>query len=712
MKFFASCSRGIEPVLKAEIASLGADEVAEANGGVSFVADDETAMRICLWSRTASRILQPLHSFEPGDADAIYAAAATLDWPALFALKRTFAVDVSGSHAAVNHSHHAGLRLKDAIADRFRADTGERPNVDRRQPQVRVQLHLGRQAFTIGLDWAGEALHKRGYRGRTGEAPLKESLAAALLLRADWPARAAAGEPLLDPMCGSGTLAIEAAMMAADRAPGLNRRFAFEFLPGFEQRRWQALQTDAQRRLREPGSVMIRASDIDSPVLRAARQNAQAAGVDGWIEFEVMDFSRTRPGAPAGLLVCNPPYGERLGNAVDLVKLYSLFGAHLREHFGGWRSAILSPRPDLTTRLGLRSQRQTRLYNGPIECTLLECPIPTESPADRAEDLLNRLDKNDKRLRKWRRREAVENYRLYDADLPEYAIAVDRYLCEDGEHLFVQEYAPPKTVDAVRAEKRLRAALGSLRERHGIDSTRLHFRQRDRQRGQAQYNRHASSGQAHRVEENGLRFEINLDDYLDTGLFLDHRPIRRRLRNSLHGKRFLNLFCYTCAVSVAAAAAGAVQTVSVDLSNTYLDWAGRNLAANGFDARAARHMPLPARGHVLHRADCLEWLERAAADPGLRFDCIFLDPPSFSNSKRMEDSFDVQRDHVALVRGAAALLRPGGELLFSTNRRRFKLDPTLAETLVIRDITRETLDPDFARPRPPHRCWSLRLADR
>ena len=712
MPFTASCSRGLEAVLHDELTRIGATGLREGQGVVHFDGGAEAAMRACLWSRTASRILQPLARFDAGDADAIYAAARQIDWPALFDVDRRFAVEVAGQHPAIAHTHHAGLRVKDAIADTFRDATGSRPSVDTRSPDLRVHLHLGRQTFTIGLDWAGDALHRRGYRGRTGQAPLKESLAAALLLRAGWPERAARGEPFVDPMCGSGTLAIEAAWIAADIAPGLGRRFAFEQLRDFDRARWAQLRAEAENRRKPAGAIHIFGSDIDSAVIKAARANAEAAGVADRVRFEVRDFSRTRPpfAEGGGLIVTNPPFGERLGNEVDLVKLYSLFGAHLRQHFAGWQLALLSPRTDLTTRLGLRSSRQSRVFNGPLECALLECPVPARPAAPPADDFINRIDKNLRRLRKWSQKAGVENYRIYDADLPEYALAVDRYLTQDGLHLFVQEYAPPRQIDPVRAEKRLRSALAALQSRFELDSTRLHFRRRARQRGQQQYRRHGERGTPLYIEENGCRLMVRLDEFQDTGIFLDHRAMRRHIAANADGIRFLNLFCYTASASVAAARGGARLTVSVDMSNTYLDWAETNFTLNKLPVRRATRLPLPARGHVLLRADCLKWPAEAASDPSLRFDRILLDPPSFSNSTRMEASFDVQRDHVALIQGAAALLADGGELLFSTNRRRFRLDEQALSALQLRETTARTVDPDYARPRPPHRSWSIRRA--
>lgn len=715
-EIFASCARGLEGFLATELRDMGLPEVRDARSGAYFGGGMAAAMRACLWSRVASRVLLPLAEFPAGDADTIYAEAMKIDWPARFAVGKRFVVDVAGTSPQIAHTRFAGLKLKDAVADRFREAVGERPNVDLRSPQVRIHLMLSRDVYRISLDLAGAPLHERGWRVEATDAPLRESLAAALLLRADWPQRAAAGEPLMDPMCGAGTLVIEAAHMALDRAPGLQRRFAFEHLRGHEQQAWQSLLNEATERYQQAADrpLTLIGQDIDSRAVRFARRNAERAGVEQQVRFEVADALSAEPVSDqTGLIICNPPYGERLASENELVRLYSLFGDRVRRAFGGWHLAMLTTRDDLTPRLGLRAERINKLLNGKLECQFLQFPVPAQAPIETADDLANRLRKNLKARRKWAQREGISCYRLYDADLPDYALAVDQYRIDDQLHLYVQEYAPPKGVDPVRAEKRLRAALATLCEVMEIPPRQLHFRQRQRQRGKAQYQRQTEdAGRSARtnyrpVDEQGRKLQVNLDDYLDTGLFLDHRPLRRLIQTESSGQRVLNLFCYTGAITVAAAVGGARQTVSVDLSNRYLQWAEDNLKLNGFEARHSSRLPLPMKGHVLVRADCLAWLKQARTDPSLRFDRIVLDPPTFSNSKRMEDTLDTQRDHPQLINDAAALLAPGGALYFSTNKRGFKLEETALPGLQATDITRKSVDPDFDRPRPPHKCWRI-----
>jgi len=328
--------------------------------------------------------------------------------------------------------------------------------------------------------------------------------------------------------------------------------------------------------------------------------------------------------------------------------------------------------------------------------------VPTNVPSETtngpgfrlpaSEMLVNRLRKNLRHLGKWARREGVTCYRLYDGDLPEYALAVDLY--EGWAH--VQEYAAPATVDPAKAEARLADALAAIPNAVGIPADRVILKIRRRQKGLAQYERQATTDQFHEVHEGGLRFLVNLADYLDTGLFLDHRPTRALIRGLISGGRFLNLFAYTGTASVSAAAGGAAATTTVDMSSVYLDWARRNMALNGFTE---------GRAHRFVRADCLAWLATPREE---RYHVIFLDPPTFSNSKRMgEATFDVQRDHVGLIQAAAKLLARDGILLFSNNFRHFKMSRAGLPDLAIEDISHATIPPDFQRNLRIHNCWRI-----
>lgn len=735
---FATCPRGVEVLLAAELAGFGATEIKERNGGVSCKGELVTAYRACLWSRLASRVLMPLSTFETPDADALYAAAKAIDWTDLFGAQNTFAIEVAGHSPTLTHTHYAGLRVKDAIADVFREKNGERPNVDTEKPDIRIHLHLDKQQATLSLDLAGDSLHRRGYRARSVEAPLKENLAAAILIRAGWPALAAEGAPLLDPMCGSGTLVIEAAMVAADIAPGLARaRFGFESWLDHNPKTWRELREEAEAR-KAAGLARtlppMRGQDLEAGAIKSARQNAERAGFGDRLQWQTGDASLAQPfGDRPGLLVTNPPYGERLAAEAEVIKLYSLFGAALKQNFHGWHASVFTGRPDLGPRLGLRTVSQYALYNGALPCKLLnfEVPLPQTNidgevlaPVGGGEEFGNRLRKNLKHLGKWAQRKGVSNYRLYDADLPEYAVAVDVYSVQKptpwsaaskkgggdgGElHVHVQEYAAPKTVDPIKAEKRLREALSQIQQILEVPGSRIHYKLRKSQKGTAQYQKQDEREEFLQVLEHGCKLWVNFEDYLDTGLFLDHRPIRQRIQQEAAGKRFLNLFCYTGSVTVHAAVGGAAQTVSVDLSNTYLEWAQRNLELNDFYLADTERRSSLENPHRLLRADCLAWLqEQSEKSRPPQFDLILCDPPTFSNSKKMEGTLDTQRDHVALIQHCVKLLAPQGVLYFSTNRRGFKLDTEALAGLAIKDITGQTLDEDFKRPPPAHKCWKL-----
>jgi 23S rRNA (guanine2445-N2)-methyltransferase / 23S rRNA (guanine2069-N7)-methyltransferase len=282
--------------------------------------------------------------------------------------------------------------------------------------------------------------------------------------------------------------------------------------------------------------------------------------------------------------------------------------------------------------------------------------------------------------------------------MPEYAFAIDLY-GREGRHAYVQEYAPPKTVNLESARERRREVLAVLPEVLAVPPQHVHSRVRKPQKGTQQYEKRESVAERHVMRENGLKFWVNFRDYLDTGLFLDHRIMRQMLGEWARDTDFLNLFCYTGSATVYAAAGGARSTTSVDLSNTYLDWAHENLLLNGFGGAE----------HELFRADCLEWLESQSVW-GPRFDLIFVDPPTFSNSKRMEGVLDVQRDHVGMIRRSLKLLRPGGRLVFSTNYTRFKLDTAALVDLAIEDITAKTIPRDFERHADIHRCFVVRAA--
>ena len=872
LQFLASSPRGLADLLARELVALGAENVKERSTGVAFSSSLRTAYRACLESRIANRVFLELGRFDVADAEGFYAAARGIDWPSHLAPGATLACDFSGRHPAITHTHFGALKLKDAIVDCMREGTGSRPDVAPERPSVRVHAHANGNNITVSLDLSGESLHRRGYRGAAGEAPLKENVAAGMLMRSGWAEMAASGAQFLDPMCGSGTLVIEAAMIAADMAPGLTRDY-YGFLGwrGHDARLWGEVLEEARGRIRVwsrgggaasdvargggggaaagaggavvdaggavvdaggavaaadgavaaaggavadgggrvlgggggvlPGAqrqLIIRGQDRDGSAVRIARANAERAGVGRLVQFEVKALAdaapavvddpagdvrgaagdagvllgsgagrragasddeapdavppvataassaavaqggavvrraaaqvagqdtsltgesdaRTNAPAPLGLLCVNPPYGVRLEDHNTALATHRELGKVLRERFQGWVAGVLIGSPELGMELGIRAYRTHTLWNGALECRLLRLKVDAQSEREPgrfskpdaslrespgARMFANRLSKNLKRLQTWASRADVSCFRVYDADMPEYAFAIDLYrtLDPDLNWLYVQEYAAPSEIELEAVRRRRNEALSVLPEVTGVPEERIRVRTRRRTKRGEQYRKVDEQADFHRVMEGGLRFRVNFDDYLDTGLFLDHRMTRARLREAARGKRFLNLFAYTATATVYAAAGGAASSTTVDLSRTYLDWAQRNLAING----------ITGPQHVLVQADCREWLEESAHRKE-RYDLIFLDPPTFSNSKRMEGVLDVERDHGSLIDACAKLLAPEGLLVFSTNAQRFKLDEGLGARYGIRDISAATLPRDFERNPRIHRCFEVRL---
>ena len=699
-EFFATCPKGLENLLAVELTNLGAEQVRETVAGVHFKGELAIGYKACLWSRFASRIVLVLSEFQMNDDLDLYLGAHTIPWEEHFSGTATIAVDFTGTNASIRNTQYGALKIKDAIVDRFTKRGHVRPDVDKKSPDIRIMAHLGKGKANITLDLSGPALHQRFYRQGTGEAPLKENLAAAMIARSGW-----AGEPMMDPMCGSGTLLIEAAMLATDRAPGLHRgRWGFSGWAQHDEAIWQEVKAEAQTRARKglaEYSSHFYGSDSDARVIQRARTNARLAGIGELITFEVKDVAQLTnplPKGPYGTVLSNPPYGERLDSEPALIALHSLLGRIMKNQFGGWNLSLFSASPDLLSCLQLRADKQYKAKNGPLDCVQKNYHVaestPDSKPAMVAEDYANRLRKNLKKFEKWARQEGIECYRLYDADLPEYNVAVDRY----ADWVVVQEYAPPKTIDAHKARQRLFDIIAATISVLGIAPNKLVLKTRERQKGKNQYQKLGEKGEFLEVTEYNAHLWVNLTDYLDTGLFLDHRIARRMLGQMSKGKDFLNLFSYTGSATVHAGLGGARSTTTVDMSRTYLEWAERNLRLNGLTGRA----------HRLIQADCLAWLREANE----QFDLIFIDPPTFSNSKRMEDAFDVQRDHLALMKDLKRLLRAGGTIMFSNNKRGFRMDlDGLAKLgLKAQEITQKTLSQDFARNRQIHNCWLITAA--
>ncbi len=751
-QLFATTPKAMETILTDELRTFGINNIKATMAGVAFQGDLETAYRACLWSRTANRILLVLSSFEVKTQEDLYNGVQQINWFEHINPDDTFAVSFSAKNSqAINNTHFGALKVKDAIVDQMRDTFQKRPSIDTERPNIRINVYLQGEQAQLSLDLSGESLHRRGYRDVNIRAPMKENLAAAMLLRCGWPEIAKHKGTLIDPMCGSGTLLLEAGMIAADYAPGLLRDyFGFIGWKKHDAECWKKLRMEALQRRKTGMDTLpiIVGFDQNKQTVKTALAHIANAGLKNKIHVERRDIEDAEPAESwkTGLLICNPPYGERLGDEQETAELYKKFGESLKAHFLGWKAAMIISNPELGFRLGIRSQKPITLFNGALECKLLRLNIeesdffipkarnqeeritkvlainttqqpenesktrielqsenePNEVSKDKnderigAVDFANRLKKNFKKLSKWAKQNAITCYRIYDADLPEYAAAIDIYAGEQT-WINVQEYEPPKTIDQHKADQRLAGLLSEIPQVLGVDNPQVFLKIRKKQRSTDQYGKHDDQGRFHIIEEGGCKLLVNFEDYLDTGLFLDHRPIRQLIQQQAKNKSFLNLFAYTGSATVHAAMGGAKSTTTVDMSNTYIEWAKKNMALNK-----------NAGEHEFIQADCLDWLNTEANEADRKqYDLIFLDPPTFSNSKRMDDVFDIQNDHVQLIKNATALLADNGVLYFSTNFRRFKMELSALSDLSIEDISASTIPEDFLRNPRIHYCWKI-----
>ncbi|NLS12556.1 bifunctional 23S rRNA (guanine(2069)-N(7))-methyltransferase RlmK/23S rRNA (guanine(2445)-N(2))-methyltransferase RlmL [Vibrio sp. SM6] len=701
-QYLAVTSNGLENLLVEELTKLGITNAKPVQAGVKFSASNEQIYRCCLWSRLASRFVRVLSEFSCEDDMDLYLATSAINWVNQFHSSKKFVVDFNGTNREIRNSQYGAMKVKDGIVDCFEKKGLPRPNISKERPDIRIHVRLHKDKALLGVDMVGAGLHQRGYRPESGRAPLRETLAAAIILRSGWDG----SQALLDPMCGSGTLLIEAALMAANIAPGVKRKqWCFESLEDFEPELWAEIKSEASvqaRRGVKNVDTKFYGFDNDEKVLNIARDNARRAGVDSLIEFGLGDAATlVRPeGFSHGVVVCNPPYGERLGTEPGLIALYTAFGAQLKAQFGGCKASIFSSSDELLSCLRMRADKQFKLNNGALPCHQKNYSIAERSGSELnsdgtaaliAPDFANRLKKNIAKVAKWAKKEQLDCYRIYDADLPEYNVAIDMYL----DNIVIQEYAAPKTIAEEKAKRRLTDIIRATIQVTGIEANKVVLKTREKQKGRSQYQKLAQVSERLEVKEYGVKLIVNLHDYLDTGLFLDHKITRRRLGEMASGKDFLNLFAYTGSATVHAAKGGARSTTTVDMSNTYLQWAKDNMALNG----------LVGRQHQFIQADCLQWLEKATE----QYDLIFIDPPTFSNSKRMEESFDVQRDHIKLMRNLKRLLSSNGTIVFSNNKRHFKMDMEVLSDLGLRaeNISSQTLPLDFSRNKQIHNCWLI-----
>lgn len=803
LDLIATTAFGLEAVVRRELNALGYDGTIVGPGRVLFSADVAAICRTNLWLRTADRVLVRIAAFPAEDFDALFDTTKSLAWDRWIGADAAFPVNGRSLRSQLTSVPACQRAVKKAVVESLLAahHATELPETG---PAYKIEIALLDNLATLTIDTTGPSLHKRGYRQFAATAPLKETMAAALIQLSFWrPDR-----PLIDPFCGSGTIPIEAAMIGRNMAPGLNRTFAAETWPNIDSQLWQDARTEARDLALPDLPERLMGTDIDSHALEIARFNAEQAGVAAQTHFQNRPFERLTSKRSYGCVITNPPYGERLGDHEEWEPLYESIPLVLRK-LPTWSHYILTAYPKFEALIGRTADRRRKLYNGRIECTyfqfhgprpgrtrevigdeevtgheevieatLVEPDVnvalaaeivepaevssnqPTDAwtPADdelphttrievadaipatlavtaalatpsamatpatlttpatqprratreprpeikpvfgginakakeQAELFRSRLRKRARHFRRWPTRQGITCFRLYERDIPEIPLIVDRY--ED--HLHITEYERPHERDAAQHADWLDLMQQTACDTLDIKRGKAFFKSRQRQRGIKQHEQVADRKHELTVTEGGLQFIVNLSDYIDTGLFLDHRITRQMVREAAAGTRFLNLFGYTGSFSVYASSGGARHTTTVDLSRSNLDWAARNMTLNEF--RGGQHLFI--------RNEARQFLDELP--PGETYDLAVVDPPTFSNSKRSTDDWDVQRDHAALLNAVLQHMTPGGLIFFSNNFRRFKLDADQIASSQIHEISKQTVPEDF-RNRRIHRCWRI-----
>ena len=715
-RFFVTCPSGFEYQLVKELKNIQPSlPIEQKQGGAEFTGAFSDGIKVCLWSRIAGKVFLALEDFNPHDEKEIYERAKRIKWSDFFCKEKTIAVDTTSLSRTFNNASYLSLLVKDGISDHFRTIAGSRPMVDKQDADVRINLFVSKNNATLSLDISGGSLHQRGYRRKGAIAPLKENLAAALLERAGWQKNSADESPaFVDPMCGSGTFLIEAAMIASNTAPGLLRKnFSFRHLRQFKNEEWKTLLDEAHnaRNLENLSPVRIFGFDIDEKAVKIAKENIISAGFSSFINVKKANIADIEKhldkNLKPGLVAINLPYGKRLGSEEDLSELYHLAGEKIKENFEGFKVIALSGDEELSRNLGMKPLQVNSVYNGSIKSVSAIFSIDTryreknsfhenektETPASVyfSEMLANRLKKNIKALKKWKTKENITCYRIYDADMPEYSASIDFY---EDKFLYIQEYAPPSEIPLKKADRRLKELIYTAQNITGIDYKNINVRQKKRQKRGDQYKKRGDEGLYEIIHEGGLSFYVNFYDYLDTGIFLDHRIIRNKIRELSEGKKMLNLFSYTGTASVYACAGGALSTTSVDANSAYCSWTERNFVLNKMNLEKNR----------IIKADCMDFLEKERE----LYDIIFIDPPTFSNSKSREGFFDIQADHPRLIGMAAEKLKEDGIIIFSSNFKKFKLDDNISKLFFTSNITEQTVSPDFERHGYSRHCWIIK----
>lgn len=765
IELLATTAFGLEALARRELEALDFKARTSEPGRLSFHGDASAICRANIWLRTAERVLVVIGRFEAEDFGELFDGTRALPWEQWIGPDDEFPVRGRSVKSQLSSVPACQRIVKKAIVERLREAHGTETLAETGPVRV-IEVALLENRVTLTIDTTGAGLHKRGYRSLVGAAPLRETLAAALVQLSFWKD----DRPLIDPFCGSGTIPIEAALIGTNRAPGLQRSFAAEAWPIVPANLWEEARADARSRIRPLQSRII-GYDADDNALSLARHHAERAGVGDLVHFQQQEFEDLESSREYGTIVTNPPYGERVGERHEVEALYQRFPVVLGR-LPTWSHYVLTAMAEFERRVGRSADRRRKLYNGSLQCTYYQFHGPRQGakrpqrgetqradtqraeapgvatappaleegatpPADgvsgnepaaaspwqeptvapvapnegagttsttpgqvfgslspRTQEqsglFKNRLSKMVRHLRRWPTRQGIHCFRLYDRDIPEVPLLVDRY----GEQLYIAEYERPHQRTAVEHTLWLEEMVRVACEVTGVAKEHAFMKRRQRMRGHEQYQRQEGDAAGRCVvEEGGLRFRVDLSKYLDTGLFLDHRITRGMVRDAVAGKRFLNLFCYTGSFTVYAAAGGAETTTSVDLSSKYLDWAADNMALN--ELLASRHQRISR--------DCMEFLREHPKEAA--YDVAVVDPPTFSNSKGLDEDWDIQLQHADLLNLLLPLMSPGGVIYFSSNFRKFRFDWE-APNVEVREISAQTVPPDF-RNRKIHRCWRI-----
>lgn len=760
-----TCADGLENALLIELEFLGLIGCILRTGRVRVSVALADFYKLCLYSRVASRILLPIGEYhfrqkvqnisqvrEVGgqkttrtvetkviDEDvpsALYEFASRYDWTEVFGVEDTFAIRLSTDKRLSVNQQFATLRIKDAIADCFNKKLGKRPDVDK-SPDFHIYAHATNELAELYLDLSGTSLHRRGYRVANTEAPLKENLASALLYECGW--HKGEHTAIIDPMCGSGTLITESLLMRAGYPVGIDKKaneFGFYRWKYHDDGLWQNIASSSLRVFYEnldrlekdliAGKFIAIALDANPQAIKACHKNLIAsalAPIAHHIRLEQRMLSGAKAilstiATPYPLVITNPPYGERLGESDFIKPLYQGLGLMVAESLQACKQvdlAVLASHIEHADTLPIVHPKTLKCHNGALSVYFRHgqvdfskanlaksglvvdfCKKEIDNPE--SQEFINRLQKNIANLKKYAQKQQISNMRIYDADLPNYNVAIDVY----GDKIHVQEYAPPKQIPADVAKARFNLVLSAIRDIFGVNRESIFIKTRMRQSGNDQYTK--NENQKHKkmfiAHEHGAYFYVNFTDYLDTGLFIDHRNMREIIKQDSRGKNVLNLFAYTCSASVHSALGGAKSVTSVDLSANYLNWGKQNFALNGLDLTAQVEDKLK---YDFIATDVFEWLKNNTE----QFELIFIDPPTFSNSKKFKGTFDVQRDHVALISRAMNRLTANGVLYFSNNFTKFVLDDEVKGRYDVVELTDKTIGVDFNPKKPIHQSFKI-----